>query len=323
MCRQSIFQLKHFLILILIFISSKNLISQTGQVKANGITIAYQSFGKAKKGTIILIFGTGAPMTNWPISFCEKLAKNGYRVIRFDNRDIGLSTKLDSLGEPNWAAIFPFYKTCNPAPLPYTLLDMSKDAVGLMDALKIKKAHIVGASMGGAIAQITAINFPKRVLTLTSISASSGNPNRPAANEKALQAMSIPPPSTNNPDTLSTYLVKVYKALGSTDTDESLKKRALTHINRSWYPAGTNRQVAAVFIGDYCDRRDQLAKIKIPTLVIHGDLDPIVPLECGKEVAITIPKADLAIINGLGHDISMKFVDILVERIIRNVKKAK
>jgi len=295
--------------------------AQPGTVQANGITIAYESFGDMDDEAIIMIQGTGATMLHYPAEMCEKLSRKGFRVIRFDNRDIGLSSKLDSLGQPDWAAIFPFYKTCKPAPLPYTLLDMSEDVIGLMDALNIEKAHIVGASMGGAIAQLIAIHFPDRVLSLTSMSASSGNPDRPEGDEKALQAMSAPPPVTTDPDILAIYLVGTYKALGATDNDSVLKARALGHIARWWQPDAVNRQVAAVFIGDYCDRREELARISIPTMVIHGDTDPMIPLEAGKEVAATIPGAELFVISGMGHDISLEFVDKIVEYIAKIAAK--
>ena len=216
--------------------------AQSGKVKANGITLAYESFGKVTNPKIILVNGTGAPMTDWPLAFCEKLAKQGYQVIRFDNRDVGLSTKLDSLGEPDWAAIAPFIKTCNPAPTPYSLMDMANDVIGLMDALKIKKTNIVGASMGGAIAQLVAIHYPERILTLTTMSASSGDPNLPKPDPKAMQAMSTPPPATKNKDSLANYMVKIFKALGSTDNDLTLRKKALAQVNRSWYPEGATRQ---------------------------------------------------------------------------------
>jgi len=304
-------------------VTSSPAFAKPGTVQANGITIAYESFGDIDNEAIIMIQGTGATMLHYPAGMCEKLARNGYRIIRFDNRDVGLSTTLDTLGQPDWTAIFPFYKTCKPAPLPYTLLDMAKDVIGLMDALKIEKVHIVGASMGGAIAQIIAIHFPDRVFSLTSMSASSGNPDRPEGDEQALQAMTAPPPATNDPDTLANYLVNTYKALGATDSDSVLKARALGHIERSWQPDAVNRQIAAVFIGDYCDRRGDLAKIDIPTMIIHGDADPMVPLEAGKEVAATIPGAGLCIIHGMGHDISLEFVDEIVDCILKIVVKSR
>ncbi len=295
-----------------------NIAAQPGKVKANGITIAYESFGKSTDEAVIMIQGTGATLLHYPVELCERLTEKGFHVIRFDNRDIGLSSHLDSLGQPDWAAITPYVGTCDTAPVPYTLLDMAKDVIGLMDALEIQKAHIVGASMGASIAQLIAIHFPDRVLTLTSIASSSGNPTRPQGNANALKAMSTPPPVSSNANTLVNYLINVYKALGAIDDDEVLKERALNHIkNRKWDPASVNRQLAAVMVGDYCDRRKQLARIKIPTMVIHGSADPIVPLEAGKEVASTIPDAEICIINGMGHDISLPFVNKIAGSILR------
>jgi pimeloyl-ACP methyl ester carboxylesterase len=305
------------------FVLSAGLFAQrSGIVNSNGIQIAYEAFGDHGNEAIIMIQGTGATLLHYPAELCRLLADSGFQVIRFDNRDIGLSSKLDSLGEPDWAAIFPFYRSCDPAPLPYTLLDMAEDVTGLMDALNIKKAHIVGASMGGAIAQLIAIHFPERVLSLTSMAASSGNPDRRPGNEDAIQAMSAPAPVTTDPDMLSDYLISVYRALGATDSDSVLKARAMGHIKRSWYPDGTTRQVAAVFIGDNCDRREALGKLKIPAVIIHGDQDPIVPLESGIEVADAIPGSHLCIISGMGHDISSEFVDEMVECILNNTEKS-
>jgi pimeloyl-ACP methyl ester carboxylesterase len=311
--------IKQVLIIIYLAAITSNLsIAQTGKVHSNGITIAYEAFGNKDNESIILIQGTGATMLHYPIELCQKLASKGFYVIRFDNRDIGLSTHLDSLGQPGWNTIGPYVGTCKPTPLPYTLLDMSKDVIGLMDALSITKANIVGASMGGAIAQLIAIYFPERVVTLTSMSASSGNPKRPQGDAKSLAAMSTPPPATSNIDSLAFYLVKVYKALGAVDSDNVLMKRAMGHVKeRNWEPSAVNRQVAAVLIGDYCDRRPELAKLKMPVMVIQGDSDPMVPLEAGKEVAATISGSDLCIINGMGHDISLKFVNQIADCIIK------
>lgn len=294
---------------------------KTGIVRANNILLAYESFGSDKNESIILIQGTGATLLHYPTEFCQKLASEGYRVIRFDNRDIGASSKLDSLGQPDWEAIIPLMKTCDSVPLPYTLLDMAKDVVGLMDALKIKKAHIAGASMGGAIAQIIAINFPDRLLSLTCFSASTGNPNLPEGNENALKAMSTPPPQSNNTDTIANYLINIYKALGAVDDDKILLERAKGHINRGWQPDAVNRQVAAVVIGENCDRRKDLKNLNIPALIIHGDSDPIVTLDSGKELAASIPDAQLCVINGLGHDLSLKFIDEIVTCMIDNMKR--
>lgn len=312
-----------FIVCFIFLLISNRAVAQSGKVDANGITIAYETFGDPKNEAIVLIQGTGATLLHYPVELCEKLAANDFYVIRFDNRDIGLSTHLDSLGQPDWAAIGPHIGTCNNVSLPYTLLDMSKDVTGLMDALRIDKAHIVGASMGGAIAQLIAIHFPQRVLTLTSMSASSGNPLRPQGDANALKTMATPPPQTTAVDSIVNYLVGVYKALGGIDSDEVLKERALNHVrNRNWKPESVNRQVAAVLIGDYCDRREQLKQISLPTLVIQGDRDPIVPLDAGKEVAVSIPNSKLCIVEGMGHDISLSFVDEIAKCIVLFIQQS-
>lgn len=313
---------RYFIITLVATLTFSLSVAQTRKVHSNGIIIAYETFGNKANEAIILIQGTGATMLHYPEELCEKLASKGFYVIRFDNRDIGLSTHLDSLGQPNWEGIGPYVGTCKQSILPYTLLDMGNDVVGLMDALNIKKAHIVGASMGGSIAQLIAINFPNKVLSLTSMSATSGNPLRPQGDEKALAAMATSPPVTFNADSLSSYLINVYKSLGAVDVDSVLMKRAMKHIKeRNWEPLAVNRQVAAVIIGDNCDRRPDLVNLKMPALIIHGELDPLVPLEAGKEVAASISNSELCIINGMGHDISLVFVDQIVECITKIAKQ--
>ena len=309
-----------FIFVIALLLSFGNTIAQTRYIKANGLTLAYESFGDPDGEAILLIHGTGAQLVDWPKEFCETLATEGYRVIRFDNRDVGLSTKLDSLGAPDWEAIIPFIKKCEPAPLPYTLLDMAKDATGLLDALKIEKAHLVGGSMGGAIAQLITIHYPEKVRTLTSIMASTGNPNLPQGDEETVKVMSTPPPPTKNPDTLANYLVKIYKALGNIDDEPTLKKRALENINRSWYPEGTTRHVAAVVIGENCDRRPELARINVPVMVIHGDADPLVKISSGEELAATIPNAQLCVVEGMGHALSTKFIQTVADCVLQITK---
>ncbi|WP_157963309.1 alpha/beta fold hydrolase [Algoriphagus litoralis] len=277
-----------------------------GILTSNGINIAYESFGNPEDETILLVQGTGVQLIGWPLEFCTLLADAGFRVIRFDHRDVGLSTKLDSLGSPNWPEIFPKIGSCNSDVLPYSLLDMAKDAIGLLDAFKVKKAHVVGASMGGAIAQLMAIHFPDRVMSLTSMMASSGNPARPAGNPEVLQVMAIPPPEKGNTDTLVHHLVRIFQAMQSPQypaTNESLADKARESIERSWYPEGNFRQAAAVIIGDYCDRRAQLKALELATLVIHGENDPVVNIQAGKEVSQAIPGSKFVSIPGMGHDI--------------------
>jgi pimeloyl-ACP methyl ester carboxylesterase len=299
-------------------------VGQTKKVRANGIDIAYESFGPEKGETILLTQGTGAQLTGWPQQLCEQLAREGYRVIRFDNRDVGLSSRLDSLGMPDWGSIFQKIGTCDVVKLPYTLHDMAKDAVGLMSALEIKKAHIVGASMGGAIAQLVAIHFPERTLSLTSIMASSGNPALPQGNPEVLKVMAIPPPDTDDVEVLSNYLFTIYKALGSPaypTEDNILKEMARKNIERCWYPIGLARQASAIIIGDHCDRREQLKKISVPVVVIHGEADPVVSVEAGREVAATIPNAKLITISGMGHDLPIALISKIRDGILMATKQ--
>jgi pimeloyl-ACP methyl ester carboxylesterase len=298
----------------------------SGKVKANGISIAYEIFGAENKEAILLICGTGSQLTDWPIALCEQLAQNGYRVIRFDNRDVGLSSKLDSLGAPDWAAILPKIKTCDTSALQYTVNDMAMDAVGLLDALKIEKAHIVGASMGGAIAQMIAVNFPERTLSLTCVAASSGDPNLPAGNPKVLTVMALPPPLTDNIDERTRYLFNIYKALDSKTyptPDSVLMTIAQSNVKRSWYPAGTARQAAAILIADNCDRREQLKKIHVPVVIIHGDADPVVNIQAGKEIAETVKDAKLIIVPGMSHALPPSLIDKIVDGILIAAKSKK
>jgi len=296
--------------------------AQSSEINANGITIAYEAFGDRENETIILIQGSGASLLHYPVELCKKLANSGYYVIRFDNRDVGLSTHLESLGMPDWNAITPYIGTCDPAPLPYTLMDMAKDVIGLMDALHIQKSHLVGTSMGGAIAQIAAIHFPDRVRTLTSIAATSGNPARPPGDEEVLAAMATPPPDTKNTDQLTEYLVKTYKLLGSTDSDEVLSIRARAHIlERNWNNESIQRQLAAVLIGDYCNRESDLAKLQIPVMIVQGSADPLIPMPIGEELHSVIPNSQLCVIEGMGHDLSLEFVDQIRECVRQIVKQ--
>jgi len=299
-------------------------------VKANGITIAYESFGSKKKETVLLIMGTGEQLTAYPVELCEELVRRGYRVIRYDNRDVGLSTKFEAAGKPDYAAIDRALKAGQTPPLPYTVNDMAKDAVGLLDALGIKKAHIVGVSMGGAIAQLVAADYPEHTLSLTSIAASSGNPDLPKPKPEVFGALLAPVPAAGDWEAIAAYRVKIGQAIGSPGypTDEkTLREKALQAAKRSWYPEGAERQAAAAFVADLGglnDRRAKLKTIKAPTVVVHGSDDPLVPVEAGRDVAANIPGSELRIIPGLGHDFPValvgKFADAIAAAAARSRK---
>jgi pimeloyl-ACP methyl ester carboxylesterase len=275
-----------------------------GQVKANGITIAYEILGPEDRETVLLIMGAGAQLTAWHDELCTELVKRNFQVIRFDNRDIGLSTHFDAAGMPDFAAVVAAAKAGKPAPLPYTLYDMAKDAVGLMDALDIKKAHIAGPSMGGMIAQIIAAEHPDRTLSLTSIMASSGKPGVPLF-AKPEVLTKIPPPGPGGDK--KAYIerqIKLLQQIGSprAPIDEKvLREWVVRDVERSFHPAGESRHAAASLFAVYEDRRAKLRTIKAPTVVVQGEDDPLVPLEACRDVAANIPGAEFRLLPGMGH----------------------
>lgn len=298
----------------------------SGRVQANGITIYYESFGSKENETVLLISGTNAQLTMWPVEFCNGLVKHGYRVIRFDNRDVGLSTKFDKAGMPDWTAISKAIKEKKTPPLPYTLDDMANDAVGLLDALGIRKAHIVGASMGGMIAQRVAYNHPEHTLSLASISAGGGHATFPLV-AKPDVINKLPPPG--DPHDTAAYIereIQVRTALAGNVYPPDQKKlfeEIKADVARSYYPAGFMRQGAVSMAGFYAGRQERLKTIKVPTIVIHGDQDPLVVLDAGKDVASNIPGADFKIIKGMGHDLPNPLINTLVDLIVKNAAKAK
>jgi pimeloyl-ACP methyl ester carboxylesterase len=291
------------------------------QVQANGITIAYESFGSTDNETILLIAGTNMQLIGWPIELVEELVARGYHDVRFDNRDIGLSTKFTEAGLPDAEAIGAALEAGEPAPVSYTLRDMAADAVGLLDALGTQQAHIVGGSMGGAIAQLVAIDYPERTLSLTSIAADSGNPELPViAKPEAFEG--VPPrPTTVDREAFIEWQVKTWQALeGSTyPTDEAtLRKWAARNFERNFDPAGMARQETASFLGHFESdsyRLNNLQNIEAPTVVVHGTEDPLVPIESAQDIAARVPNAELRIIPGLGHVIPVALVPEIADAV--------
>ena len=268
--------------------------------KANGIELCYDTFGAPDAPPLILVMGLAAQMIAWDDEFCASLAGRGYRVIRFDNRDIGLSTHFASAGVPDVQAAFMAAMQGKPVAAPYLLSDMADDVVGLLDALDIDAAHVVGASMGGAIAQTLAIHHPARLRTLTSIMATSGAPGLPPPTPEVL-AMLFKPAPADQAAYFESY-VQTWKLLraGSFPLDEARDlTRAGQNFARGLDPAGVARQLVAIVASG--SRKAALAAVKVPTLVIHGDVDPLVPLACGIDVAESVPGAQLLVIEGMGH----------------------
>lgn len=295
------------------------------QIRANGISLEYEVHGDAAAEPILLIMGLGAQMTRWPVGFIDKLTASGHRVIRFDNRDIGLSEKIDHAGPPDMGAIVQALMAGEAPPVAYTLADMAADAAGLLDALQVERAHIVGASMGGMIAQLVAADHAHKTLSLTSIMSTTGNPELPRATPEAIAVLNNRGPDPR--EDLEGYLAHSLKSARVTaspayPTDAAVyRERTLADLERSFHPVGFARQYAGVVASP--DRRPKLATITAPTLVIHGDADPLVPVEGGRDTAKHVPGAELLEIAGMGHDIPEALFDQIVEAIVRTAARAK
>lgn len=292
-------------------------------VEANGIEIAYESLGPEDSETILLIMGLGAQLTQWPQPLCDELVRRGYHVLRFDNRDAGLSTKFERGKFPRLPEAFADLAGGKPPFVPYTLFDMADDAIGLLDALGIGRAHIVGASMGGMIAQLIASEYPERTLSLTSIMSSSGNAMLPPPKPRALGLFFSPAPPVSHREAVIQRGIKTYQAIGSPayPTDEAvLRKWVVRDMERAYYPAGVMRQMAAVMTNG--DRRPRLRRIDVPTVVLHGDADPLVPVEAGRDTAANIEGAELRIVEGMGHDIPLQLIDTFADAIVASAERA-
>jgi len=290
-------------------------------IKANQIQLEYESFGNPEDTAVLLIIGLGGQLVEWDEWFCEELVKGGFRVIRFDNRDAGLSTQFGAAGTPNLLKIAETLTAGGePPPPPYTLEDMADDAVGLLDALNIEKAHVCGMSMGGMIAQTLAIRHPERPHSLTSVYSATGNPELPPPQPEALEVLIKPNPierSANIEHVVNTYRVIAGSGL---PFDEAFHRQlAARAYDRSFCPQGTARQLAAVWAQK--DRGQALSTTRVPTLVIHGDEDPLVPLEGGKETADAVSGARLVVIAGMGHELPMKndYWERILEELLRHI----
>lgn len=290
--------------------------AQTEHVQVNGVNITYESMGEDDRETILLISGLGAQFTMWPDELCNELVRRGYRVIRFDNRDTGLSTHLDSLGSPDWEAIGKAANSGDSIPLPYSLKDMAEDAVGLLNALSIKQTHIAGASMGGAIAQLIAIHHPHRVLSLTSIFSDTGNPEMPGPTEEVMSMPPAPPVGSDMEKIIEREIAvrKIIESPGYPTKKKLLRKWVRRDVERSYNPVAVERQSAAIMFAG--DRRSKLQKLRLPTVVLHGDADILVPMENGEDTAENIPDAELCIIEGLGHDIPQDLIKDFTDAIV-------
>ncbi len=289
--------------------------------QANGIRLCYDTFGAADAPPLLLIMGLAAQMVAWDDGFCSRLAALGYRVIRFDNRDIGLSSHFSAAGVPDIGAAIGAALQGQPVQAPYLLRDMADDALGLLDALGIGSAHVVGASMGGAIAQTMAIHHPTRLRSLTSIMATSGAPGLPGPTPAAMAVLLKPTPLDWD-GYLAGYQStwKVLRAGSFADDEARDAERARLNFSRGLNPAGVARQMVAILASG--SRRDQLAAVRVPTLVIHGDVDPLVPLACGVDTAQAVPGAKLVVVKTMGHALPISLWPTLIDAIANHAASA-
>jgi pimeloyl-ACP methyl ester carboxylesterase len=287
---------------------------------ANGITIAYEDAGPRDAPVILLIMGLGGQLTLWPDEFVAALNARGFRTIRYDNRDVGLSTRFEAAGVPNIKWMIAKSMLGLRPRAPYTIADMAADGMALLDALGVKCAHIVGASMGGMIAQHIAAKWPDRALSLTSVMSTTGNRRLPRARPDAMRALAGRP-MAGDPEAMIDYAKHAARVIGSPgyppDPDR-LDWRVRRDFNRAWYPPGFARQMAAIIADG--DRRAMLRTIKVPTLVIHGEDDPLVPPAGGEDTARNISGARLMTIPGMGHDLPLALVDTLADAVAEHAK---
>jgi pimeloyl-ACP methyl ester carboxylesterase len=287
--------------------------------RAEGLDLAYEVHGAPDAPAVLLIMGLGMPAAMWPDEFVGQLVERGYRVVTFDNRDSGASSRLAQLPLPNIARVMLRALLRRRVAAPYTLLDMALDAKAVLDDAGIERAHVVGVSMGGMIAQVLAALQPQRVLTLTSIMSSTGNPAPRIAlgKPRALRALLRRPP--DDPADLNAvveHLLYVFGVIGSPGfkQDAATLRPLLERVaRRGLYPAGTARQLAAILASG--DRRTMLHGIDAPTLVIHGADDPLIPVAAGHDTARHIRNARLEVIDGMGHDFPPKLMSRLAARV--------
>jgi pimeloyl-ACP methyl ester carboxylesterase len=294
------------------------------KVRANGISIEVEDTGadgsQQGRPVVLLIMGMGMQLVAWPPALVQALVDQGFRVVRFDNRDIGLSQHFDHLGVPNilWEGLR--YRIGLAVRAPYSLHDMAADALGILDALGIERAHVVGVSMGAMIAQRVSLAAPARVLSLASIMGSSGARYLPQPQPHVVKVL-LSRPRGHDERAVVEHYVKLFKAIGSPGfplDEPGLRERVLASVRRNYHPEGSLRQMAAVAAD--ARRADELAGIRVPTLVLHGMDDPLVPVACGHDTARRIPGARFLAVKGMGHDLAPGVVERLIEPLLPHLQ---
>ncbi len=291
-------------------------------IRANNIDIYYEENGPADGPVILLVMGLGTQMIAWPDELIQGLVAQGFRVIHYDNRDVGLSQRMDGAPAGNliWAMLKLRFGL--PVKTAYTLTDMAKDGIGLLDALGIQKAHVAGASMGGMIAQLMAAHYPDRVSTMTSIMSSSGRPGLPGPRADIRKRLMAPRPSNPTREEAVRLGAESIEAISFADMKrphDAFVDMAARAFDRGYYPIGMKRQLLAIIADG--SRVDRLKTIKVPTLVVHGGADPLVPKEGSEDIARLVPGARLEIIDEMGHDLPPSQVGRMVDLIAGHAKQ--
>lgn len=275
------------------------------RARNGSVELEYETFGDDQPETVILINGLGSQLTRFPAPFCEKLVANGYRAIRFDNRDVGLSTWLDGQS--------------------YSIQDMANDVLAVLDAAGVGKAHVAGVSMGGMITQTVAIEHPERVLSITSIMSATGAPGTMDSTPEAAAVLNVPPPDpAADFEAYVAQGIKNARTIGSPAwpwDEAALRERVIAEYRRAYNPAGVGRQMAAIRADG--DRTARLRKLTVPAVVLHGAEDPLLMAKAGEQTAAAIPGAELRIVPGMGHDLPPGVYDIVVEAIVAAATRAR
>ena len=292
------------------------------RIPSNGIEIEVDDQGPAGGEPLLLIMGLGMQLVAWPDELVQQLVSRGFRVLRIDNRDAGLSSQFDHLGVPNlaWAALR--HAMHLPVSAPYGIADMAADTLGVLDALGIAKVHVCGASMGGMIAQHLAARHPERVKSLTLIMTTTGARRLPQARAHVRRAL-LSRPMGRDEAAIVAHLERIVALIGSPAypaAPERLRERLQLSVRRAWRPAGTARQLVAIAADG--DRSELVQGIRVPTRVIHGDADPLVPVESGRDLAARIPGAVADIVPGMGHDLPLQLLPHFAQGIALNAERA-
>ncbi|GAA2507749.1 alpha/beta hydrolase [Streptomyces thermolineatus] len=288
------------------------------RARANGTELEYDTFGDPADPALLLVMGLGMQMTAWQESFCTALAGRGFFVVRHDNRDAGLSTAFDDAPPVDFSAVRPGDRST----VPYLLEDMAADSAGLLDALGVPAAHVVGASMGGMICQQLAVDHPSRVLSLCSIMSTTGDPSVGRADPKVASHVLFSAPAPDR-EAVIDWNVRTLELIGSPRypvDEEVLRRMTADAFDRSYRPAGTARQLAAIMASP--DRTGALGSVTVPTLVVHGEEDPLIHVSGGEATAAAVPGAELLLLPGMGHDLPVQLEETVADAIARNASRA-